>query len=289
MIRIFKAAHGGILPILMASALALAGLSGAAAGNAYAASDSVEGVWSFNGGQIAVQRQANGTYAGTVVAETKFAECVHPVGQEIWTEMTEQADGSFWGLHHWYLSNCEENQELGPTAWRVLETAGKSRYMRVCFSHPGTTQPMIASGGAPLEASEYPAYHVTYGCYDSALVASLPGSSGGSAGGNDGGGSTESLALPRAKQCLAGKRFKIRLRNPQHDPFKTVVVKVNGHKVATKAKNDYVIATVNLARLAKPTFTVTVHATTVLGNRLSAKRTYHACGKARAKPRLKKR
>src|SRR5438445_1864086 len=48
------------------------------------AASSIEGIWSFNGGQIGVQRLANGTYAGTVVVETKFAECVHPVGQEIW-------------------------------------------------------------------------------------------------------------------------------------------------------------------------------------------------------------
>ena len=88
--------------------------------------------------------------------------------------MTEQPDGSYWGLHQWYTANCVEDPVPGPTAWRVVEQPNHSRYMRVCFSHPGTSQPTIAANGAPKSASEYAAHNVTFGCYSSALIASLP-------------------------------------------------------------------------------------------------------------------
>ena len=79
------------------------------------AASSIEGVWAFNGGQIAVQPLANNTLVGTIVTETKFAECSHPVGQQIWTGITPQSDGSYWGLHQWYFekSGCALNPRSG--------------------------------------------------------------------------------------------------------------------------------------------------------------------------------
>lgn len=263
-----------LLPIAILLAL---GVGTASAG----ATAGIEGVWSFNGGQIGVQRLSNGTYAGTVVAETQFSECVHPVGQQIWTGMTEQPDGSYWGLHQWYSANCQENPVPGPTAWRILEEANGSHYVRVCFSHPGTSQPTIAADGAPKEASEYAAYHVTYGCDSSALIAPLPGKKGASG--------SEGLTLPSAKQCLKIRRFKIRLKNPKYDPFKKVTITLNGHKIGTSRKGNYVVATISLKGLRKGAFTIKVRATTVLGHHLSARRTYHTCiGKTKPKKRSKK-
>jgi hypothetical protein len=262
------------LLVAIATVLAL-GVGTASAGT----TARIEGVWSFNGGQIGVQHLSNGTYAGTVVAETKFAECVHPVGQQIWTDMTKQSDGSYWGLHQWYSANCQENPQRGPTAWRILEAANGSHYLRVCFSHPSTSQPTIAADGAPKEASEYAAYHVTYGCDNSALIAPLPVAPSGKGGGSEG------LTLPSAKQCLKIRRFKIRLRNPKYDPFKKVTITLNGHKIATSRKGNYVVATISLKGLRKGSFTIKVRATTVLGHHLSASRTYHTC---REKKRSKK-
>ncbi len=114
------------------------------------AASSIEGVWAFNGGQIAVQPLSNGTLVGTVVTETTFAECGHPVGQQIWTGITPQADGSYWGLHQWYFekSGCALNPTLGLAAFRVLEGSSGSHYLRVCLSNPGTTQPTIAASGS---------------------------------------------------------------------------------------------------------------------------------------------
>jgi hypothetical protein len=265
--------------LLTAAAIALVlAISSASA----VAASSIEGVWSFNGGQIAIQPSpsSNGTYMGTVVSATKFAECTHEVGEPIWTNVAEQPDGSYWGLHQWFLGGCKPNPLRGPTAWRVLEEPTGAHYLRVCFSHPGTTQPTIAASGAPKDPAEYAAYGVTYGCYDSALIAPLPvvnNSSGGVAG------SIERLTLPSAKKCLSLRFFKIHLADPQYDPLKTVVVTLKGRRIATKRKGKYIVATINLKGLPKGTFTIKIHATTVLGHHLSASRRYHTCIKKSTK------
>ena len=91
------------LPIALLTTLALAvgiGAGVASAGASSASSSSnIEGVWAFENGQIAIHPSAGGTFTGTVVVATNFAECVHPVEQSIWTGMTLQPDGSYWGFH----------------------------------------------------------------------------------------------------------------------------------------------------------------------------------------------
>jgi hypothetical protein len=250
------------------------------------AASNIEGIWSFNGGQIGVQGLANGTYSGTVVVATKFAECAHPVGQEIWTGMTAQPDGSYLGLHQWYFGDpvCQENPVRGPTAWRILKEANGSYYLRVCFSNPGTSQPTIAPGGAPNSPTEYAEYHVTYGCANSSLTAPLPVASGPSSGKGGVAGAQERLRLPSAKQCLSTRSFKIHLADPQYDPLKKVTVTLRGHKIksrkiATSRRGNYIVATINLRGMPKGAFTINIHATTVLGHSLSASHTYHTCNK----------
>jgi hypothetical protein len=257
------------MSMLLAMALATALLVFAAAAAASAAArSSIEGVWSFGGGQIAVASAGNGTFVGTVVQETTFAECPHPVGQEIWTDIAPQLDGSYWGLHQWYFEKtCEINTQLGPTAWRVREEPDGAKYLRVCFSHPGTSQPTIPVGG--------PETGVTYGCVDSGLTAPLPAS--GVAG--------ERLSLPSAKQCLSARLFKIHLLEPKYDPFKKVLVTLKGRRIATARRGDYLVATIDLKGLPRGAFTVKVSATTVLGHHLSGSRTYHTCA---MKPRSKR-
>jgi len=242
-------------PLLLVIATAL--LLAVGATSAVAAS-SIEGIWSFGGGQIAIQPLGDGTFLGTVVAETKFAECVHPDGQQIWTDMTPQPDGSYWGLHQWYFENsgCKENPERGPSAWRLLTEPNGSKYLRVCLSRPGTSQPMIAPTGATSD--------VTYGCYDSALIAAVP---------------TATTGHPSAKQCVSGRRFEIHLAEPQHDPYKTVLVTLRGRRIRTARRGYYVDATIDLKGLPLGAFTIKISATTVLGIDLTGSRTYHTCAK----------
>ena len=247
-----------MLLVIATVALLVVGVASASAAS------SIEGIWSFGGGQIAVQPGPNGTFVGTVVAETTFAECPHPVRQTIWKEMRLQPDGSYWGLHQWYFEGtCVLNPMLGPTAWRVREEPDGSKYLRVCLSEPGSTQPTIPLNG--------PETSVTYKCLDSALTAPLP--------------STSSVAafiqsqLPSAKQCVSARRFPIHLAEPRDDPFKTVRVTLRGHTIKTQRRGDYVVATISLEGLPPGAFTIKISVTTVLGQHLSGGRTYHTCAK----------
>jgi hypothetical protein len=225
------------------------------------AASSIEKIWAFGGGEIAIQPEPNGTFVGTVVAETKFAQCVHPVGQVIWKEMRLQPDGSYWGLHQWYFEGtCAENPVLGPTAWRVIDGSGGANALRVCFSKPGTTQPTIPLVG--------PEANVTYGCVTSAQLAPVPQSTTASF--------IEKLLHP---QCLSGRHFPIHLAEPPHDPFKTVRITLRGHRLPTVHRGHYILATVNLRHLPPGAYIIKVTATTVLGLHLKGSRTYHTCAK----------
>jgi hypothetical protein len=270
-------------PVAIALAMLLS--VGAASAGATTETSEIEGVWSFNGGEVDVVAVPGGKFEGIVTVPTKFDECTHSEGEHMWTAITPQPDGSYWGLHQWFHSapTCAKNTTLGPTAWRVLHEPNGSRFLRVCFSDPGSTQPTIAPGGAPMEASEYSEHHVTYGCVNSALTAPLPVVSG-----RSGSGSTESLTLPSAKQCLKPGLFKFRLKEPKYDPFKKITITVRGHRVATSRKGDYVVATINLRGLSKGGFTIKVRATTILGHHLSLSRTYHVCKKIKPKKRGRK-
>lgn len=242
-----------------------------------------------------------------MVVATKFAECTHVVEEPIWTNITEKPDGSYWGLHQWFFANCTKNPELGPTAWRVITEPDGSYYLRVCFSHPGTTQPTIAPNGDPKEESEYAAYHVTYGCYSSTPTAELPeppgsetppgstgsgstgsGTTGSGTAGSGVAGAKETLTLPSAKQCVSARLFKIHLAEPKYDPFKTVTVTLKGRKIATVRKGKFIVAKIDLEGLPKGAFTVKITATTVLKHHLSATRTFHTCAKKAKKPSKKK-
>lgn len=248
----------GLLLAIATVALTLMGV-----GSAGAAS-SIEGIWSFGGGQIAVHPGPNGTFVGTVVVATTFAECPHRVEEEIWKEMRAQPDGSYWGFHQWYFEGtCAPNPVPGPTAWRVLQGTDGSTYLRVCFSHPGSSQPMIPAVGPEVD--------VSYGCVNSALTAPLP--------------SVGAASFSVVKRCVSGRHFTIHLAEPRYDPFRSVRVSLKGHRFKTRRAGRYVVAAISLKGLPPGGFTLKIAATTILGLHLSGSRTYHTCA---AKPRRHK-
>jgi hypothetical protein len=256
--------NGTLLGATILLLLGLLALWPAAAG----AEAPIEGVWSFTGGKVAIQEQAGGTFSGTVVAPTKFSQCYHPVGEEMWTQLRLQPDGSYYGLHQWYFatSECVPNPTLGLTAWRVLQAADGSKILRVCFSAPGSdSQPTIAPDGNYDGA--------TFGCSDSARISSLPSIKQSEAG--------KYLILPPNQGCIRRPRMKVRIHDPVSDPFKTIVVKLRSGKVhrrgAVKRHGHNAVATLNLRGLPRETFTVTVRTTTLLGSTLSSKRSYRVC------------
>jgi hypothetical protein len=238
-----------------------------------AATSTIEAVWSFTGGQVAIQPEGNGKFEGIVVSPTTFAACTHPVGQKIWKEMTLQPDGSYWGFHQWYKTeSCVENPVLGPTAWRVVEEPDGSRYLLVCLSRPGTAQPSIPLGSEGVGA--------TFGCRKSAMTAPLASSAVGSF--------KEVVSLPSAKKCYSAREFPIHIRDTKYDPFTSVIVTFKGRKLKVKHLGSAYIATVDLKGLPPGAFTIEIKATTARGNHLSGSRTYHTCAKKPIKAKPKK-
>jgi hypothetical protein len=237
------------------------------------AAPAIEGVWSFNGGRIAVQGAQPGVFSGTVVSPTTFSLCTHPVGEDIWTKMVQQPDGSYWGLHQWFFesSECVRNPALGPTAWRVLQNA-QGRYLRACFSEPGSTlQPTISPSGAVADA--------TFGCVDSSLVSTVPDVSSAHL--------AHYVSFPRSRSCLNRRTLRIHIHDPVNDPIETIVVTFSGGGVARKARvrqeKGGALAIVNLDGFPASVVVVKVRLTTVLGQHLSGKRRYRRCPGAKGK------
>jgi hypothetical protein len=226
---------------------------------ASAAADSpLEGVWSFNGGRVAIQSNADGTLTGTVIAPTKFAECPHEIGEQMWTDITAQPDGSYSGFHQWFYaeSECKLNPTLGKTAWRILDGDG-DRILRVCLSEPGEPAPTIAADGAS-----------TSRCFDSAPISALPVAT------------ASEFILPQG--CIASdKRLRLRIRNPQTNPLAKITVAVKGGGVRknfrVKPRPKSFTALLNLHPINAPTVRATVRLTTVLGAHLRHRRTYRFC------------
>jgi hypothetical protein len=186
----------------------------------------------------------------------------------MWTQMRLQPDGSYWGLHQWYFATeaCEPNPALGLTAWRVLSGEGGARFLRVCFSEPGSSsQPQISAAGVVSDA--------TFGCVDSTRISALPSLSPAQL--------SKYLSQPSTGSCLARSTLKIHVHDPPSDPLEKVAVSLRSGKVRRvamlKRRGDSVTATLNLKGLTASKFTVNVQLTTVLGNRLSRKHVYSRC------------
>jgi hypothetical protein len=228
----------------------------------------IEGVWSFNGGKVAVEANGDGSFRGVIVAPTKFSECVHPVGEEVWSSIKAQPDGSYWGMHEWYFEgSCAPNPERGLTALRVITGGDGSKSLEVCFSEPGSkSQPKIPPSGSPSGA--------TYGCSNSAHISPLPSVEPADA--------PKYILLPGNGLCLTRPKLKVRLRDPSGDPIVQAKVRLRSGKIRRRAKltkkSNGFVATLNLRRLTKPKFTVSVKVTTALGHHLSRKRAYRLCG-----------
>jgi hypothetical protein len=244
-----------------------------------AATVGIERVWSFNGGAVDVVGQANGTLIGVVSSPTTFAKCIHPTQEQMWIEMTRQADGSYRGLHRWYFEpTCAPNPVYGPTAWRVLEAKGRA-FLRVCFSAPGSdAQPTIAADGSHADA--------TYGCVDSSAIAPLP-----PAPPHEGAGAPfkKAVVLPPAS-AVCGRRssLKIFLRDPKFDPLERVIVWVNGRKAVEVHGAKGPRYSVVLRHLPSGAYRIRVLAITILKHRLAGSRLYGRCGRAGGRIGLRK-
>ncbi len=272
------------LGLLVAILTAWMGLGAATAG----AASEIERIWSFNGGEVAIHRLASGKFEGVVVSTTTFDECPHQVGEPMWTGMTRQSDGSYWGFHQWlFQQTCVRNPTLGPTAWRVLPASSGTHSLEVCFSEPGSaSQPTIAPSGIGAGA--------TFGCKTSEPTGLLPEVvSGTSKSGSEGGAEKISFAgtviLPRSKLCVRRGVLVIKLRDPKRDPLKELVVRIKRRKLADIHGVQRLTRPIVLHGLPSGSYTLKLTATTVLGQKLSGKRAYHSCRKPHRRAKVHRR
>lgn len=228
----------------------------------------IEAVWSFSGGQVAVQAAGDGSFTGSVIRTTTLANCPHPVGEQMWLGVRAQPDGSYWGGHQWFRdAGCEPIPERGNTAYRVLSRPDGGRFLRVCFSPPEDpgTQPKIAPDGSSTDSPG--------SCVDSDLVSSLPASRP----------KLEQIAtLPRqgSRRCLSRRSFKIRLKEPPGDALRSAEVFLNGRRIQVR-RGERLTAPINLRGLPKGRYTVKLVAKTVLGKTIQGKRRYRTCAQRR--------
>jgi hypothetical protein len=257
--------------------------------SAGAATNEIEGVWSFGGGSVAIQQLSPTRFQGTVVTATTFATCPHLAGEVMWTNLVLRPDGSFWGFHQWLHGEQCLPVSLGETAWRVLKEPDGSRSLKVCFSTPNShSQPMIAPDGTETGATYTPP------CSVSSPLAPLPetegpGGAGGSGGGSGSGTITfnKTVVLPPPTACVSQTSLKISLKNPKFDPLKEVVVKIGSKKVADVKGIKRLKKGITLKKLPTGTYKISVTATTILKQKLTGSQTYKSCTKGSGKIKLK--
>jgi hypothetical protein len=277
MSRILQAVRRKPWAIVAVVAAALLSVGAASAG-ARAENSEIEYAWTFEHGEVGIKPAANGELVGIVLQPTQFAVCAHEAGEEMWTDLAPQPDGSYWGLHQWFANgSCARDPTLGPTAWRVMHKPDGSKYLLVCFSEPGSTsQPTIAPDGTDAGA--------TNGCVESEPTAPLPVvSNGGGSGAGQNGAEVVSFstifALPKTTLCVRRHSLKIGLHDPRRDPLKEVVVKIKRRTVAVVRGVQRLKRGIVLENLPSGSFTLKIVATTVLHQHLTGRRTYHSCGK----------
>ncbi len=262
--------HHALRGALCALALALAAAVPAAAQS----SDPIEAIWSFSGGQVAVDRQSDGTFVGTVIRQTQFADCPHPAGEKMWIEIRPQPDGQYFGRHQWFNTfDCSYRTPRGNIALRVLQRPDGARFLRVCFASPDNPekQPSIAPDGTSTNTD--------VDCNDSDFVSEQPASPPKLAQIVEG--------LPAASQsrgCASRRRFPIRLKEPPGDAIAATPkpkVTRNGTRIPVVFRAGRWRSVIDLRGLPRGRYTFKITATTVRGRTITGSRTYRTCGRVK--------
>ena len=251
------------------AALCALALTLVAAAPAAAQSDPIEAVWSFSGGEIAVDRQPDGSFVGSVVKPTTLAQCTHPNGEKIWTEIRAQPDGQYFGKHQYFNNADCSYTNKGNTAYRLLENAQGQTFLRVCFSKPENPelQPSIAPDGTQSDTTND-------GCRDSDFVSALPTK-------------PPKLAdivsgLPReTKGCASRRKFPIRLKEPPGDALLSAKITLNGKRLKVVRSAGRLRSSVDLRGLPRGRYALKIVAKTARGRTIQGTRRYRTCGRVR--------
>ena len=249
------------------AALVALALTLVAAAPAAAQSDPIEAVWTFSGGQVAVDPQPDGSFVGTVIRQTQFAECPHPAGEKMWTEIRKQPDGQYFGKHQWFrIADCSPINR-GNSAFRILQRPDGATFLRVCFAHPDNPdkQPTIAPDGTSANTD--------VSCDDSDFVSATPRTPP---------KLSDIVTLPRqTRRCASRRRFGIRLKEPPGDALASAKITLNRRSLRVVRRNGRLTSTVDLRGLPRGRYALKIVAKTVRGKTIQGTRRYRTCGKRR--------
>jgi hypothetical protein len=255
--------HHTLRAALCALALTLA----AAAPAAGQSSDPIEAIWSFTGGQVAVDRQADGSFAGTVIRATRFSQCTHRAGERMWIDVRPQPDGQYFGRHQWFDTSTCAPIERGNIALRVLRRPDGAPFLRVCFARPENPekQPSIAEDGTSTNTDVE--------CNDSDFVSPRP---------SEPPRLSDIVTLPRqAGRCASRRRFRIRLKEPPGDALASARITLNGRQLRVVRRDGRLTTVVDLRGLPRGRYRVRIVAQTYRGRTIQGSRRYRTCGKRR--------
>ncbi|MDQ3741957.1 MAG: hypothetical protein M3389_13545 [Actinomycetota bacterium] len=251
------------------AALCALALTLLAAGPAAAQTDPIEAVWEFNGGQVAVERQADGNFVGTIIRPTQLSECTHQNGEQMWTEVRAQPDGQYFGRHQYFRTSDCSFIERGMIALRVLQNSSGQTFLRVCFDDPEDDpdeQPSIAPDGSNTATDD--------GCRDSTLVAPLTKTPPRIT-------DIVSGLPPQKKGCSSRRRFPIRLKEPVGDALASAKITLGGKRLEVTRSGGRLRSVVDLRGLPRGRYALKIVAKTVRGKTIQGTRRYRTCGKVR--------
>ncbi len=253
---------------LLALALTLAAAAPAAAQSP----DPIEAVWEFSEGRVAVERQSDGSFVGTIIRPTQLADCTHQNGERMWIDVVAQPDGQYFGKHQYFDTSDCSFIERGMIALRVLQNSQGATFLRVCFDDPTSSpneQPSIAPDGSNTSADD--------GCRDSNFVEPLTRTQPKLA--------DVVTGLPKeTKGCASRRRFPIRLIEPPGDAIAATPkprVTRNGKSIPVRFVAGRWRSVIDLRGLARGRYTFKIVATTVRGRTIQGSRKYRTCGKKR--------
>ena len=225
----------------------------------------IEGTWNFLGGRIAIERQEDGSFLGTIIRRTRLDVCPQEIGERIWIDIRLQEDGSYWGQNQFFRSGqeCEVVPDRGNVAFRVLNPAGQT-YLRVCFGNPGAAdvQPKIAQDGTATDAPG--------GCRDAEFFRLLPKGKP---------KLTDIAAIPSERRgCFPRSGFTFSFKEPEGDALKKVSVTLDGRRVRVVRRGGVPRAAVRFRDVKPGRHTLRIVARTARGRVVKGARRYRTCG-----------
>lgn len=242
----------------VAVAVAVCATTIASAGSASAQSTSdFANVWSFNGGQVGVIKNADKSFTGVVIRATTSGSCVHPIGEQMWTGARLGTNLTWSGKHVWFLTGpCRLAPATGNTTWKIFKNANGKTFLRGCYTNWARPEifPTIDNAGVCATGD-------SGATIDSDYISPRK--------------STFKSIAKFPKSACVGKTLKLKFVDPPTDALATVKV------TAGKFKKTLTRLNLNLnLRVAKGSgkVKVRVNAKTLLGHTVKGSKTYTRCG-----------